>query len=238
LRILVFQHVEVEHPAILRDFLAEDGIAWDAVELDAGEPIPSLEGYDQLWVMGGPMDVWEEERYPWLGAEKAAIGNWVKGRGKPYLGLCLGHQLLAAALGGRVGKAARAEVGVLEIELTASGRADPLFEGIASPFEALQWHGAEVQSPPDGAAVLARSPLCAIQAMRVGPHAYGLQYHCELLGQTVGEWAAIPAYASALEESLGAGAVAKLQEAADRRMAAFNCDARRLYRNFMIAARG
>ena len=73
MRILVFQHVDVEHPAIFRDFLAEDGIAWDAVELDAGESIPPLDGYDQLWVMGGPMDAWEEDRHPWLIAEKQAI---------------------------------------------------------------------------------------------------------------------------------------------------------------------
>jgi hypothetical protein len=59
MRILVFQHVDVEHPAIFRDFLAEDGVAWDAVELDQGAAIPSLAGYDQLWAMGGPMDVWE-----------------------------------------------------------------------------------------------------------------------------------------------------------------------------------
>jgi GMP synthase-like glutamine amidotransferase len=183
------------------------------------------------------MDVWEEERYPWLRAEKRAIGTWVMDLAKPYLGLCLGHQLLAAALGGIVDKAARPEVGVLKVELTQSGRTDPLFEGIAPSFEALQWHGAEVQSPPEGASVLARSPLCAIQAMRVGRHAYGLQYHCELLAETVSDWAAIPTYAAALEASLGAGAMPTLQAAAAERMTAFNRDARRLYRNFMRLAR-
>ena len=66
MRILVFQHVDVEHPAIFRDFLAEDGVSWDAVELDRGEAIPALAGYDQLWAMCGPMDVWEEDRHPWL----------------------------------------------------------------------------------------------------------------------------------------------------------------------------
>jgi GMP synthase-like glutamine amidotransferase len=95
-----------------------------------------------------------------------------------------------------------------------------------------------VQSPPEGASVLARSPLCAVQAMRVGRHAYGLQYHCELLAQTVGDWAAIPAYAAALEQTLGAGSMPVLQAAAAERMAAFNRDARQLYRNFMMRARG
>jgi GMP synthase-like glutamine amidotransferase len=233
MRILVFQHADVEHPAIFRDFLAEDGIAWDAVELDAGEAIPSLEGYDQLWVMGGPMDVWQEAQHPWLIAEKQAIREAVQQRSMPYLGVCLGHQLLGAALGGRVGKAPRAEVGILDVELTAAGRQDPLFEGIADCFKALQWHGAEVAEAPPGATVLAHSPLCAVQAMRVGRHAYGMQYHCEILPQTVSDWAVIPAYACALDAALGNGAMPKLQAAAAKAMPGFNRDARRLYRNFM-----
>jgi GMP synthase-like glutamine amidotransferase len=238
LRILVFQHVDVEHPAIFRDFLAEDGIAWDAVELDADESIPPLDGYDQLWVMGGPMDAWEEDRHPWLIAEKQAIHEAVERRGMPYFGLCLGHQLLGAALGGRVGKAARAEVGVLDVELTPAGRSDPLFEGIADRFKALQWHGAEVAEAPLGAVVLAQSPLCAVQAMRIGRHAYGMQYHCEILPRTVSDWAAIPTYACALDATLGRGAMPRLDAAAAAAMPDFNRDARRLYRNFMKVARG
>ena len=70
MRILVFQHIAVEHPGVFREFLAKDGIAWDAVELDAGETIPALDNYDALWVMGGPMDVWQEKEHPWLRAEK------------------------------------------------------------------------------------------------------------------------------------------------------------------------
>jgi GMP synthase-like glutamine amidotransferase len=237
MRILVFQHVAVEHPAIFRDFLAEDGIEWNAVELDEGEPIPPLDGYDQLWAMGGPMDVWEDNQHPWLVAEKRAIREAVVARGLPYLGVCLGHQLLAAALGGAVGKAPAAEVGILDVELTAAGRSDPLFAGIADRFKALQWHGAEVRSAPKDAVVLASSPLCGVQAMRIGRHAYGMQYHCELLSRTVAEWAAIPAYAASLEAALGAGAMPRLEAAAAASMADFNADARRLYRNFMALAR-
>jgi len=83
MRVLVFQHIAIEHPGIFRDFLAADGVAWDAVELDAGDPIPPLDGYDALLVMGGPMDVWEEDAHPWLAAEKRAIRAAVAERAMP-----------------------------------------------------------------------------------------------------------------------------------------------------------
>ncbi len=233
MRFLVFQHIAVEHPGIFRDFFAADGIQWDAVELDEGEAIPDLPNYDALWVMGGPMDVWEETEHPWLKAEKAAIREWVQDRAKPYMGLCLGHQLLGSALGGKVGKMPKPEVGILDINMTQAGRADPLFAGIATPFQALQWHGAAVLEAPEGAVILADSPVCANQAMRIGEIAYGLQYHTELTMKTVGEWGAVPAYACSLDETLGEGALPKLDAEAAGKMPLFAKDSRKLYDNFM-----
>ena len=233
MRFLVFQHIALEHPGIFRDFFKRDGIQWDAVELDEGERIPSLRGYDALWVMGGPMDVWEEAEHPWLRPEQNAIREAVVDRGMPYMGICLGHQLLGAALGGTVGKARQAEVGILDVSLNEAGRADPLFDGIDSQFKALQWHGAEVSQPPPGAIVLAQSPLCGVQAMRYGRHAYGMQYHTELTGVTVSEWGDVPAYSCALDQTLGAGALPRLDAEAKRHMAKFNRDSERLYTNFI-----
>ena len=236
MRFLVFQHIAIEHPGIFRDFFAADGIAWDAVELDAGDIIPAFDGYDALWVMGGPMDAWEEDQHPWLAAEKRAIRTAVVDRKLPYMGVCLGHQLLGAALGGRVGKAPQAEVGILEVELTEAGRQDPLFDGIAGRFKALQWHGAEVAEAPTGAVILAQSPLCRVQAMRIGRHAYGMQYHTELTPATVTEWGEVPAYACALDQTLGQGALPRFDAEARAHMPAFNRDSRRIYDNFMKAS--
>jgi len=114
----VFQHIECEHPGQLRAFLKADNVDWTAVELDEGEAIPSLDGFDALWVMGGPMDVWDTDEYPWLIEEKQAIREWVVDRQRPFLGFCLGHQLLADALGGSCGWQDPPEIGVLPIELT------------------------------------------------------------------------------------------------------------------------
>ena len=238
MKFLVFQHIDCEHPGVFRDFLAADGIQWEAVELDAGEPIPALQGYDALWVMGGPMDVWEEAEHPWLVAEKAAIREAVVERGLPYLGLCLGHQLLAEALGGEVGPAAEAEIGILPVEISAAGGASPFLRGLPASLESLQWHSAEVLRAPAQARVLMHSPACAVQALSFGEHAFSVQFHLELTAGTVRDWGRVPAYRQALERSLGSAALASLDAAAAQRMADFNTNARRLYDNWMASACG
>lgn len=231
MRILVFQHVPVEHPGIFREFWRESGVEWRIVELDAGRVIPDLSVFDLLVVMGGPMDVWQEDRYPWLRAEKAAIHHWVTDLGRPFLGVCLGHQLLAAALGGTVRLMDKQEIGLHEVTLTEAGRRDPLFAGFPAALETFQWHGAEIAELPDGGEVLASNAACPIQAFRYGPHAYGLQYHVEITATTVEEWSDIPEYRAGLERMLGAGAAVRLGETVAPRLPSFADSARKLHDN-------
>ena len=127
----------------------------------------------------------------------------------PFLGVCLGHQMLADALGGRVERMAEAEVGILEVELTEDGRADPLLAGLDRKVTCLQWHGCAVTELPEGGVTLASSDVCAIQSFRVGRHAWGIQYHVEQTPTTVDEWGAVPAYAASLEKTLGPAASAR-----------------------------
>ena len=150
MKFLVLQHIDIEHPGVFRDFMREDGIAWDAVELDEGERIPPLDGYDAVISMGGPMDVFEEEAHPWLADEKDVIREVVTGRDMPFLGVCLGHQLLADALGGRVETMPEPEVGIMTVDLTEHGRADPLLAGLDPTLTCLQWHGCAVTAMPEG----------------------------------------------------------------------------------------
>ncbi|MEX0921214.1 MAG: type 1 glutamine amidotransferase [Rhodovibrionaceae bacterium] len=228
-RILVLQHHPSEHPGVFREFLAADGIAWDSVELDAGEEIPPLDGYDALWVFGGPMDTWQEEAHPWLVTEKAAIRAAVEDHDLPYLGVCLGHQLLAAALGGKVAPSATPEVGVCGLEVLAD---DPLIGKAGNRPMALQWHSAEIAEPCPGMEILASSPLCKAQAIKVGPRAYGIQYHMEVTAETVPTWAAIPEYKAALEKTIGAAALPAFEAEVTENLAAFRRDAKRLYEGF------
>lgn len=233
MRFLVFQHVDIEHPGIFREFWREAGIEWDAVELDAGEPIPDLTRYRALVVMGGPMDVWQEAEHPWLLPEKAAIRRFVGELQRPYLGICLGHQLLAAALGGRVGLGTTPEVGLGTVALNEAGLADPLFAGFANPVETFQWHSAEVQQLPPDAVVLAGNEACAVQAMRVGRLAYGVQYHVEITAETVPQWRELPAYAASLDAALGPQRAARLADDTAARLPAFAQAAKRLNDNFL-----
>ncbi len=236
MRILVFQHHILEHPGIFRDFLTEDGVQWDAVQLQDGEDIPALDDYDALWVMGGPMDVWEEDLYPWLIVEKRAIHEAVLERNMPFLGVCLGHQLLGEVAGGRCDKMFVAEVGVIDISLTPTGAVDPLLKGFDRVHKAVQWHGVHVAEAPKGSHILASTDECMVQALRVGHRAWGIQYHVEVTRDTVPEWGDIPAYKAAVEKVLGEGAMPDFIAQSDVNFDDFTRHARILYRNFMDIA--
>lgn len=232
IRVIVLQHIACEHPGIFRQFMHNDKIEWDAIELDEGESIPDLATYDAMISMGGPMDVWQESEFPWLVREKEAIHEAVQIRKLPFLGVCLGHQLLAEALGGSVGKAEVPEVGMLDVELVDGAENHPLLHNLPEKFVTLQWHGAEVQSLPQEAKVLMSSPLCAVQSFAVGDTALGLQFHVETGPQTIDEWNAVPEYEAALKQTFGDNGAVDLKSEAIKHEADLSSIATVIYRNW------
>jgi GMP synthase-like glutamine amidotransferase len=209
-RTLVLQHIACEPPGVFEDVLAERGAELHRVEVDEGEPLPDWRGFDAIVAMGGPMSVNDDATLPWLVGEKQAIGDAVRA-GTPFWGVCLGVQLLAASLGARVYAGVEPEVGLLPVELTDEGRADPVFGELASGLATLQWHG-DTFDLPEGAVRLASSPAYANQAFRF-ERAYGVQFHLEVSAEMAREWAEVPEYLASLERTLGAhGAPAFLSE--------------------------
>lgn len=210
-RALAFQHMDDEPPGLFGRFLEEQGARVDVVMLHRGEAIPPLAPYDFLLVMGGAMDVWETGSHPWLADEKAAIREWVLNRNRPYLGVCLGLQLLAEALGGAVGLARAAEVGFGTVELNALGLSHPMTRGLPSAFKVMQWHHAEVTKLPPGAEVLASSSVSQVQIMSIGHEILATQFHGELTPALIDRWAHIPQYLEWLDAALGPNAYARVK---------------------------
>jgi GMP synthase (glutamine-hydrolysing) len=182
-------------------------------------------------VMGGPMGACDDAAHPWLAAERECIGAAVRA-GLPFFGACLGSQLLAASLGGRVYTGETPEVGVLDVELTEAGRDDPVVGDLPESFPTLQWHSDSFDLPP-GAVGLASSPAYANQAFRVGTTAYAVQFHLEVTSEMAAEWATVPDYARALERVRGPGALDALLEAFEERREEMTAHARTLFSRWL-----
>ena len=228
MRFLVLQHINIEHPGIFLKFMKEDNIKIDTVELDEEEKIPNLDTYDAMIVMGGPMDTWQEETYPWLKPEKEAIHKFTSVQKKPFLGLCLGAQLLSEAIGGKVRKMKSPETGVLGVSITNN---NSLFKGLDKELKVLQWHSFEAHDLPSSANLLASSSECKVQAFSIDK-AFGLQFHVEQTNKTVPEWACVPEYKSALEKTLGENALEKFKKDVEQNLNLFNNSAKTIYENF------
>jgi GMP synthase (glutamine-hydrolysing) len=204
--LLVLQHAGCEPPGVYEDVLRERGVEFERVVVP-DEHLPDWRTHAGIVAMGGAMGAYEEDAHPWLAAEKRLIGEAV-GSGTPYWGVCLGAQLLAAALGAEVRPGRRAELGVLDVELTGAAAGDPVFAGAPRRFPTLQWHGDTYELPP-GAVRLARSERYEQQAFALGT-AYAVQFHLEVDGALAGEWMQVPEYVAELKELDGPGAPARM----------------------------
>ncbi len=163
------QHVSFETPGLLSDLFAEKGYSFRTTALFRGEVLPTVEEFDMLVIMGGPMSVHDEDLFPWLRAEKALIGAAIH-KDKKVLGICLGAQLIAEVMGGRVYPNPEKEIGFWPVQWKERPGKEDLF---------FHWHGETFDLPP-GAELLASSLACVNQAFRVGDRVLGIQFHPEV----------------------------------------------------------
>ena len=233
--ILILQHIPIETPGYLLDLMKLDKFNLTVVELDQGEKIPNnLSSFDAMLCMGGPMDTWMEKEFPWLIEEKNKIKEYVINLKKPYLGFCLGCQLLGEVLGGKVIKSNPPEIGILDINMNKERILDNLFYEYPEKIKALQWHSYEVVDLEKNKdiTVLASSYSTKYQIFKYMDHAYGIQFHIEIKNDTVNQWSCVPEYEIALEESLGKCALNKFDQNAKKYMKSMNASAEILYKNF------
>lgn len=166
-----------------------------------------LSGIDGLWVLGGPMQVWQTDELPWLAREMDVIRQAVLDRNLPYFGICLGHQLLASVLGGKISQATESEIGLLHVDKVG----DPeLLHRMADRFPCFQWHSAEISELPHGARILASSGRCSVQAMAWGATASSVQFHAEMDAATLRDWYEIEDCEAVLRQEIGHDAVDRI----------------------------
>ena len=235
--VIILQHIKIEDPGYIKDLMIDDGINLTTIELDEGEKIPNnLNKFDAMFCMGGPMDTWMEKDYPWLIEEKIKIKEFVIDLQKPYLGFCLGCQLLGEVIGGKVVRSKKPEIGMLDINFSQQKRKDVLFSRFPEKIKSLQWHSYEVEGLDDNnyVTLLASSPVTKYQIFKYKNHAYGIQFHIEVKKNTVNDWSCVPEYKEALENQLGEGAVEKFDKEAALNMINMNNYSKILYSQFKM----
>jgi GMP synthase-like glutamine amidotransferase len=180
MRMAVLQHVEFEGPAAVADWAAQRGFSVHLFHLYRDPTLPSLSDFDMLTVLGGPMSANDEARLSWLGLGIALVRDAIAAD-KTVLGICLGAQIIAKALGARVYAGGAKEIGWFPVQRTG---AHPLFDGLPDSFPPFHWHGETFDLPHD-AKLLAKSEITETQAFAVGQRVLGLQFHMEATEESV-----------------------------------------------------
>ncbi len=235
LKILAFKHMSCQNPGIFRDYAPRHKVQFEEIDLFRGDSIPDIRNFDALWVMGGSMNVWEEDRFPWLKQEKRVIRE-AHDRAMPFFGICLGHQLLADALGGKVIPSRQPEIGSFSIQPTPKGVGHKFLNAVPPGILWANVHTAEISNPPENATILARSDACSNHAMVIENHAYSVQFHPEVCKSTMSGWLSIPGIVPRIIELLGEEGFEDFTNAVEANRSCTEKAAGRLFDNWLSLA--
>jgi GMP synthase-like glutamine amidotransferase len=208
MRLLMIQHVACEGPGLLLEMLDQKGWEIDIRYMDTeGNCLPGqLKDYQAFIILGGPMGAYEEERYPYLLKVQELVREAAESK-IPTIGICLGGQLIARALGAEVGPNRVKEIGWSPVRLLPEGKVSSLFSGLPSAFSVFQWHQ-DTFSLPEGAVLLVTGETCENQAFVYGDNIWALQFHLEVTPDMIKNWAEV--YEDELVQFGGPGAASRL----------------------------
>ena len=180
------------------------------------------------------MNVWEENRYPWLVQEKLFIKNWVLKLEKPFFGICLGHQLLGEALGAKVVKSQTPEIGFKEISVNRKSTLNNLLRNFSEDMRVLQGHSAEISNfSKKKVSVLASSDSCSIQALSYLNHAFSVQFHPEVIDDTIQNWITIPKIKQDFHNALGPSGIEEIIKYQQKNSRSLINGAKLIYENWL-----
>lgn len=232
--VLFIKHIDIEGPGTMLEYINTKAIQYKIIDLSLGDNLPSHPNeYEAIVILGGPMNVFEEDKHNYLKDEDIFIKEALKER-VPMLGLCLGAQLIAKATGAKVKKSPGKEIGWFKVSLTNDGLKDSIFNGLEKEIEVFQWHGDTFEIPDNGLH-LASSSACDNQAFKYNSNVYGFQFHLEVTKNMVKEW--LDAYS---EEILSMGDKVNKEGIIERANAFaqnYNCQAQIFYNNFFKIAK-
>src|SRR4030067_1282056 len=186
MNVLIIKHIDIEGPGLIEYCLKQEKMPYQIFNLTPSVHLPKLEEITHIVLLGGPMNVYEEDRFPFLREEDLFIKEAIQ-RGRPVLGICLGAQLIAKALGAKVFKAPVKEIGWYDVSLTKIGSQCPLFSTLPKTFPVFQWHEDTFEIPKAGKLIVTSNPI-PHQAFRYGDNTYGLQFHLEVTEEMIQEW--------------------------------------------------
>ncbi|MFL5627388.1 MAG: type 1 glutamine amidotransferase [Ktedonobacteraceae bacterium] len=227
-QVLAIQNYWDDTPGYLGEILQEHDIACEIIKAEE-TPLPDPGRYNAIFALGGPQHA--NDPYPYLEQEKALLRQVVE-QDIPYLGICLGAQLLASAMGAPVTRHHTTEIGFFEVQLTDEGKSDPLFAGLPGYQQVIHWHEDTFAIPP-GALHLVTSPDTPNQAFRIGKRAYGLQYHIEVTPQMLDTWFGHPDYKKEIMRVSSPDVLTAIAQDIPKRYPLYRKHTRILFENFL-----